>query len=67
MIRYGTSYFVSFSAACRYYRPYYSGDVKNHVEFKLTQGEIHIGKPPLKKGNRLTVIDERTRYAIEIR
>ena len=59
----GTAYFVSLAAACRYYKPY--GCDAAHVGRKLTAGEIHIGAPLLKKGERLLTIDEGTRYAIE--
>ncbi len=59
----GTSYFVSLSAAVRYYKPY--GTDKANVEQKIAEGEIHIGKPPVKPGEKLFKIDDGTRYAIE--
>lgn len=58
----GTSYFVSFPAALRYYRPY--GFDRAAVQQKLDEGEIHIGKPPVKAGETLSLIDGRTRYQI---
>lgn len=59
----GTSYFVSKSAALRYYA--YEGATESSIERKLAEGLIHIGKPPLKPGERLLVIDDGTRYAID--
>lgn len=59
---YGTSYFVSLAAAVRYYRDY--GYDKRGVQRKIAEGEIHVGKPPLKSGDRLSVIDGGTRYQI---
>lgn len=62
-MRYGTSYFVSKAAAVRYYRDY--GDDARSVDRKLAEGLIHIGKPPIRPGDRLSVIDSGTRYEIE--
>ncbi len=61
---YGTSYFTSRSAAIRYYKDYGYDDVKAAVARKIREGEIHIGKPPLKAGQRLTTVDGGKRYAI---
>ena len=61
----GTSYFVSIDRAAMYYRDYHFKDGFATVRRKLNDGEIHIGKPPLKEGERLIVIDNGTRYAIE--
>lgn len=58
----GTSYFVSGPAAVRYYRDY--GLEPHHVQNKIDAGEIHLGKPDVKPGQRLSVIDDGTRYAI---
>jgi hypothetical protein len=63
----GTSYFVSKAAAVRYYTPYGYDNPREAVERKLAEGEIHIGKPEIKDGQRLLVVDEGTRYAIEDR
>jgi hypothetical protein len=60
----GTSYFVSKQAAIRYYQPAEYPVAAEAVEDKLARGEIHIGKPDLKPGQRLTIIDG-GRYAIE--
>jgi hypothetical protein len=60
----GTSYFVSHAAAVRYYRDYESDPVRA-VETKLREGSIHIGRPTLKPGQKLFLIDSHTRYAIE--
>jgi hypothetical protein len=61
---YGTSHFTSRSAAVRYYKGYGYDDVKAAVAAKIKDGEIHIGKPPLKAGQRLTTVDGGKRYAI---
>ena len=63
-MRYGTSYFVSRAAAGRYYSAY-EDDAARAVARKLADGEIHIGKPPLKPGQRLSVIPGEGRYQIE--
>lgn len=68
-MRWGTSHFVSRSAAIRYYRDYFSSnanDLGMYVDKKVNDREIHIGKPNLVDGQVLTVIDNGTRYAIEI-
>lgn len=68
MITTGTSHFVSVRAANSYYEPY--GLDSADVLHKITNGEIHIGPPTLKPGERLVVIDNDTghswggRYAI---
>lgn len=59
---YGTSYFVSLSAAVRYYKDY--GDDREDVQRKIREGSIHIGKPPLKPGERLGLTDGGKRYTI---
>jgi hypothetical protein len=63
--RYGTSYFVSLAAAVRYYRDVEDNPV-GAVARKVTAGEIHIGKPVLKEGETLSVIDAGTRYAVNV-
>jgi hypothetical protein len=60
----GTSHFVSFDAACRYYRDYGYGTAD--VQRKLDTGEIHIGKPELVYGKQRWIkIDSGLRYGIE--
>lgn len=60
--RYGTCYFVSYSAALRYY-----GNPET-VRAKAAAGEIHTGKrPPLRPGDRLLVDRSDGRYVIEER
>jgi hypothetical protein len=61
--RWGTSHFVSRRAAVRYYSDY-EDDAEHAVERKLAAGEIHIGPPDLKPGQRLEHCDDGTRYAI---
>jgi hypothetical protein len=58
----GTSHFVSKSAARRYYA--YEDAKAADIDRKISEGLIHIGKPALKQGQRLTLIDGGTRYAI---
>jgi len=57
----GTNYFVSKNAAIRYWSHW--EDAEDIVEHKLSIGELFIGEPPLKPGERLVVIDS-GRYAI---
>lgn len=64
-MRYGTAYFVSIDKAAMYYRDYEGADGYAAVRRKLREGSIHIGKPGVKPGERLIVIDNGTRYAIE--
>lgn len=60
----GTSHFVSWLAACDYYRDY--GFDSDDVNRKIAEGEIHIGKPEeISINERLTIIDGGKRYAIE--
>lgn len=63
MTRWGTSYFVSRAAAVRYYED--QGDDGAAVDQMIAAGTIHIGKPPLKPGQRLSVIAGEGRYQIE--
>lgn len=65
----GTCYFPSYGAALRYYRPYClareirRGDrtqfARLVVDEKLNTEEIHIGKPPVKPGDALSIEDNR--------
>jgi hypothetical protein len=69
MVRIGTAHFVSKVHAVRYYvgAGGYCGvkDAMDAVNRKLAAGEIHIGRPDLKRGETLRLIDDDTRYAIE--
>jgi hypothetical protein len=69
MMRIGTANFVSKVHAIKYYRDFagYCSivDARDAVVSKLASGEIHIGKPALKSGEKLNVIDGGTRYEIE--
>lgn len=62
MIRIGTNHFTSIRGAQAYYAPY--GCDLFDIMTKIRSGEIHIGKPELKPGQRLRIIDNGTRYAI---
>ena len=63
---YGTSHFVNRAFAVKYYREYEQTltDAVAAVDRKIAEGAIHIGKPALKAGETLSVIDDGTRYAI---
>ena len=61
----GTSYFVSEMAAVRYYAHYRFTDIIAAVQRKIRDGEIHIGQPRIKPGERLITVDGGLRYAIE--
>lgn len=63
-MRTGTSHFVSYPRAVKYYSVYESDPVAA-VNRRLHAGEIHIGRPPIKPGQRLVMIDNGLRYAIE--
>ena len=58
----GTSHFVRRADAIEYYRPY--GYSTQDVNEKLMAGEIHLGPPPLKRGETLTTVDDGKRYAV---
>ena len=58
-----TCYFTSRSAAERYYRP--EGFDAIDVERKIKEGLIYIGPPPVQPGERLIIIDNGCRYAVE--
>ena len=61
----GTSHFRSRSAAVRYYAR--QGENAAAVDRKLKAGEIHLGKPPLERGDTLSLIKDEGRYQIERR
>jgi len=66
----GTCHFVSRQHAIKYYRSYeFSDDMRQaipkDVDLKIGEGLIRIGKPTLRKGERLLVIDNGCRYAVE--
>lgn len=59
MIMVGTSHFISLSHAERYYSS------KGTVQTKLDEGLISIGKPSIKKGDKLAY-DSDGRYIIKV-
>lgn len=65
MIRIGTSYFMNWASAVRYYKDY--GYDRNEVDSMIAEGQIHLGKPLLKPGEILEVIEREGRYAIVTR
>jgi hypothetical protein len=66
----GTSFFVNFTKACDYYKQYNEwltpNEVMQAVDAKIHDGEITLGKPDLNAGERLLLIDDGCRYAIEM-
>ena len=63
----GTAHFPSTRAAEAYYRTQdctTDRQARQLVATKIAEGLIHIGPPPLKEGERLTLIDGNRRYAI---
>lgn len=63
--RIGTPYFENYAAALRYYEPYNYADNQTAVDCKLKHGEIYIGKPVVKPGERLLIDKNERRYIIE--
>jgi hypothetical protein len=63
MIIIGTAYFRSRAAAVRYYARQHVDAV--NVDRKITAREIHIGKPPVLAGDKVTLIPGEGRYQIE--
>lgn len=61
---YGTSYFRSMVHAAMYYRSQYGAAAHHYVAEKVRNGEIHIGKPPMKDGETCFLIDDGTRWAV---
>ena len=61
--RIGTSYFVSREAAFAHYA--LQGEDESFVSDRIADGVIKIGKPAILTGERLLIIDDGRRYAIE--
>lgn len=59
----GTPYFENVERARDYYVGYHISE--NDVDKKIKNGEIFIGKPKLKTGERLLLNKEEGRYFIE--
>jgi hypothetical protein len=59
----GTSYFPSRKAAKQYY--VYEQATYPDIDRKIAEGLIHIGLPPCQRGQRIVLIDNGTRYAVE--
>jgi hypothetical protein len=53
----GTNHFPSILAACLYYRP--QGFSAADIDQKIACGEIKLGPPPLKPGQRYFVHENR--------
>lgn len=62
----GTNHFTSKQAAVRYYASQGCWNAKEAVDEKLKEGSIEIGMPKLKPGEKWRVVDNGTRFAIEI-
>lgn len=65
MTTYGTSHFVSFAAAVRYYQDYHYPNTRATVQAKIDAGEIAIGRPALKPSQTCYVNREEGRYFIQ--
>jgi hypothetical protein len=65
--RWGTSHFVSYEKATNYYSSPCYGYSNTHeaVDRKLREGEIHIGPPTAKAGQKITLEPKEGRYWIE--
>ena len=64
IVTYGTPYFRSMVHAAMYYRAQYGAAAHIIVAKKVRDGEIHIGKPPIKDGETIFLIDDGTRWAV---
>jgi hypothetical protein len=65
MTRTGTCHFLSRRSAQRYYaEPGGTWATAREIERKIAAGEIKVGPPAIKPGQRLTLVDAGTRYAI---
>lgn len=62
---YGTSYFASTTDAYMYYKPYGYDDLRETVDRKIAEGEIHIGAPATPKNGRVFLNSQEGRYFIE--
>lgn len=60
----GTCHFVNRCAAIKYYSDYHYDDVESTVNRKVEDGEIFIGRPLIKPGEKLVLLDDNTRYGI---
>lgn len=63
----GTEHFKSLAHAILYYEPYFEGTYLQRKKFvveKILKGEISLGRPEVKEGERLLVNSE-GRYVIE--
>ena len=65
-MRVGTSHFESEQSAVNYYywQGYYESTVGQVVAEKIRKGEITIGPPKIKEGERLRIIPGEGRYEI---
>ncbi len=61
----GTNHFISIAAADKYYAPYYGPDVNSFVKTKIKNGEIKIGPPKIKNGQKLLKNKDEGRYFIQ--
>ena len=69
-MRVGTSHFVNFTKACGYYKDQgcdelSPSELERLVRGMIDEGEISLGQPELKPGQRLVLIDNGTRYAVD--
>ena len=66
-MRYGTHHFVTREAARLYYisQGFDAESIDETLHAKLMSGEIAVGKPPLKPGQRHIRLDNGLRWGIE--
>ena len=69
-MRVGTSHFVNFTKACDYYKGQGNdeltpSELERLVRGMIDEGEISLGQPELRPGQRLVLVDNGTRYAVE--
>ena len=62
-IKHGTSHFVTREAAIRYFSA--QCYTRLSIDEKFKTGEIKVGKPELKAGEKLFIIKSEGRYQIE--
>jgi len=62
---YGTNHFVDFESAVKYYADYHYPNTHHAVSSMIQEGRICLGKPIPLDNERVVLIDNGTRYAIQ--
>lgn len=67
----GTCNFVSFGRLCMYYRRYepymVDKEFREWMKVKIGEGSVEIGKPNIKEGEELILLDKGCRYGIQLK